>query len=67
MGTPTGTTSTAKILPIGYKGLLSDAHLPGIMQGWTALHYATAANCSRAIQLLVSAGADVNAQDGKVR
>ena len=38
-----------------------------IMQGWTALHYATAANRSRAIQMLVSAGADVNAQDGKVR
>ena len=55
--------------PVGYQGLLSytNSLLPGIMQGWTALHYATAANCSRAIQMLVSAGADVNAQDGKVR
>ena len=33
------------------------------MQGWTALHYAAAANDTRAIQLLVSAGADVNAQE----
>ena len=37
------------------------------MQGRTALHYAADADCSRAIQMLVSAGADVNAQDGKVR
>ena len=38
----------------------------GIMQGWTPLHYAVAADCTEAIQLLVSAGA-VNAQDPKVR
>ena len=38
-----------------------------IMQGWTALHYAAAFDCPRAMQLLVSAGADVNAQDTKVR
>ena len=37
------------------------------MQGWTALHYAAADDCTEAMQLLVSAGADVNAQDGKVR
>lgn len=55
--------------PTGNKGLLSDVNrlLPGIMQGWTALQYAAAANCMKAIQLLVSAGADINAQDGKVR
>ena len=37
------------------------------MQGWTPLHYAAAGNCTKAIQVLVAAGADVNAQDGKVR
>lgn len=42
-------------------------HTCGILQGRTALHYAAAANCTQAIQLLVARGADVNAKDSKVR
>ena len=59
-----GLSSATAKLSIDYVRLLSDISvlLPGIVQGWTALHCATAANCIRAIQLLVSAGADVNAQ-----
>lgn len=42
-------------------------HTCGVLQGWTALHYAAAANNTQAIQMLVAKGADVNAKDSKVR
>lgn len=48
-------------------GVLYGRPLSGMVYDWRAPHSAAAANCTQAIQMLESAGADVNAKEGKVR
>ena len=63
---PASTSPSPHVPPPSPSCLLSDANRLLPVQGWTPLHYATAAHSTEAIQLLVSGGADVNAQDLEV-